>query len=212
MSHWKSFDAATLPALCDRLAKNDPVLQAVIRDYGYPPCWSRKPNFETLIHIILEQQVSLASAKAALLKLKAKIGTVTPAKVLQLTDAELKACYFSRQKILYARHLATAVLEKKISIAALASMPNENVRALLTSVKGIGNWTVDVYLMMVLHRTDLFPIGDIALVNSVKHLKQLPAHTSKEEILVLAETWKPYRTVAAFLCWHAYICRKKLQY
>lgn len=205
------FNAAVLPALCDRLAKKDPVLRAVIREYGYPPCWSRKANFKTLIHIILEQQVSLASAKAALLKLEEKIGTVTPAKLLQLTDAELKACYFSRQKIVYARHLARALLDKKISSTSLASMHNDEIRTTLTAIKGIGNWTVDVYLMMVLHRTDLFPTGDIALMNSVKHLKQLPPHTSKEEILALAEAWKPYRTVAAFICWHAYICRKNLK-
>lgn len=210
MKGYPSFDAETLKLYCDRLAKKDAVFKSVIDTYGYPPCWTRKAHFETLIHIILEQQVSLASAKAALVKLKEKVGLVTPAKIMALSDEELKACYFSRQKIQYARHLADAVLSKKVSIRALEGMNNEEVRAMLTAVKGIGNWTVDVYLMMVLHRNDLFPLGDIALVNSVKHLKELPPHTAKEKIGEIAENWKPYRTVAAFLCWHAYLRRKNM--
>lgn len=206
------FTSDTLPRLCDRLAKKDADLKAVIDTYGYPPFWNRKPDFETLIHIILEQQVSLASAKAALRKLKEKLDKVTPGRLAALTDAELKACYFSRQKIVYARSLAAAILNKELSIADLPALPDEAIRSSLTRIKGIGNWTVDVYLMMVLHRNDLFPAGDIALVNSVKYLKQLPAHTSKEEILFMAEAWKPHRTVAAFLCWYAYLKRKNIRY
>jgi DNA-3-methyladenine glycosylase II len=205
-----SFDAETLVVYCDRLAQKDPVFKTVINTYGYPPCWTRKAHFETLIHIILEQQVSLASAKAALLKLKERVGLVTPSKIMSLSDEALKACYFSRQKIQYARHLSEAVLSKKISISALTYMRDDEVRASLTAIKGIGNWTADVYLMMVLHRNDLFPLGDIALLNSVKHLKGLPAHTAKEAIGEIAENWKPYRTAAAFLCWHAYLQRKNL--
>ena len=211
MSH-SVFSEANFVQLCKRLAKKDPHLTEIITQYGYPPLWSRKANFETLVHIILEQQVSLASAKAALLKLKEKIGTVTPKKLLLLTDAELKACYFSRQKIVYARCLAEAIENGELSLKKLDKLSDEEVRVSLTAIKGIGNWTVDVFLMMVLHRTDLFPIGDIALINSVKHVKQLPAHTTKEEILQIAEAWRPNRTIAAFLFWHAYIKRKNIKY
>jgi DNA-3-methyladenine glycosylase II len=206
------FSEADLTDACNRLARKDPHIKEIIKQHGYPPFWSRKPSFETLIHIILEQQVSLASAKAALVKLKEKIGAVTPPKLLALSDEELKACYFSRQKIVYARCLANAIESGEISIKKLQHLPDDEVRHTLSQIKGIGNWTVDVFLMMVLHRTDLFPTGDIALMNSVKHIKQLPAHTPKENILELAEAWRPNRTVAAFLFWNAYIKRKKLKF
>ncbi|MDB5210154.1 MAG: DNA-3-methyladenine glycosylase 2 family protein [Sediminibacterium sp.] len=206
------FDEAGFAGLCKRLAKKDPHIKEIIEQHGYPPVWSRKANFETLIHIILEQQVSLASAKAALNKLKEKIGTVTPRKLLLLSDEELKACYFSRQKIVYARSLANAIEDGELSIKKLQTLSDDEIRSVLTKIKGIGNWTVDVFLMMVLHRTDLFPTGDIALMNSVKHVKQLPAHTTKEEIVELAELWRPHRTVAAFVFWHAYIKRKNIRF
>lgn len=207
-----SFDENNFHRLCDLLAKKDHHIKQIITQYGYPPLWSRKAGFATLIHIILEQQVSLASAKAALLKLKEKIGTITPQKLLKLSDEELKACYFSRQKIVYARCLAQAIIHKQINIKELQEHDNETIRTQLTAIKGIGHWTVDVFLMMVLHRMDLFPTGDIALMNSVKHEKQLPAHTSKETILTIAETWRPNRTVAAFIFWHAYIKRKNIKF
>lgn len=206
------FSEADLANACNRLAKKDPHIKEIIKQHGYPPFWSRKPSFETLIHIILEQQVSLASAKAALVKLKEKIGAVTPKKLLLLSDEELKACYFSRQKIIYARCLTNAIESGEISIKKLQHLSDEEVRSSLTQIKGIGNWTVDVFLMMVLHRTDLFPTGDIALMNSVRHIKQLPSHTAKEKILELAEVWRPNRTVAAFIFWHAYIKRKNLKF
>lgn len=207
-----SFDEHNFHRLCDQLAKKDVSIKHIIEQYGYPPIWSRKASFETLIHIVLEQQVSLASAKAALLKLKEKIGLVTPRKLLLLSDAEFKACYFSRQKTVYARCLAEAIIAKQISIKDLQYLDDESIRTKLTSIKGIGHWTADVFLMMVLHRTDLFPTGDIALMNSVKHIKQLVPHTSKEEILQMAEAWRPNRTVAAFLFWHAYIKRKNIKF
>ena len=206
------FNETTLVTICNRLAKKDDVIKSIIEQYGYPPFWNRRASFETLVHIILEQQVSLASAKAALTQLKEKVGSVTPPKILLLSDAALKTCYFSRQKIVYTRCLAQAVIDGEITISKLENLPDEEIRAALTKIKGIGNWTVDVFLMMVLHRTDLFPTGDIALMNSVKHIKQLPSQTSKESILELAEQWRPYRTVAAFIFWYAYIKRKNIQY
>lgn len=194
--------------LCDQLAEKDADLKNIIHQYGYPPFWSRKANFETLVHIILEQQVSLASAKAALHKLKETTGNVTTKKFLLLSDAALRACYFSRQKTMYARCLARVIQNKKLAIRKLSVMGEEEIRQQLTSIKGIGNWTVDVYLMMVLHRTDLFPIGDVALINSLKYVKKLPEQISKEKIEQTAEIWRPYRTIAAFMLWHAYLNRK----
>ena len=207
-----SFDETTFIQHCNILAKRDKHLKHIIDTYSYPPVWKRKQSFETLIHIILEQQVSLASAKAALNKLKEKIGTVTPKKVLSLTDEELKACYFSRQKTVYARQLAEAILNKQLNLKKLSFSPDDVIRTELKKIKGIGDWTVDVYLMMVLQRTDLFPLGDIALVNSLKEAKNLHKQITKEELLIIADKWKPYRTVAAFILWHSYLCKRKRNY
>jgi len=194
--------------LCDELAAADKDIQQIIDQYGYAPCWSRKPDFATLIHIILEQQVSLASAKAAYDKLQLYITNITPENILRLSDEEMKACYFSRQKTTYARCLSEAVVNGNLNIESLLLEEDDTVRAKLMKIKGIGHWTVDVFLMMCLHSPDIFPFGDIALVNSLKHVKQLPLHTTKEQMLLIIESWKPYRTIAAYLLWHAYICRK----
>jgi len=203
------FSEKNFIAKCKQLAKKDADLQSVILQYGYPPLWKRKQGFETLIHIILEQQVSLASAKAALDKLKERLLTITPENLLSLTDTELKACYFSRQKIIYARELAVIIQSKKLMLDKLMTAPDEKIRRELTKIKGIGHWTVDVYLMMALQRSDLFPVGDIALIKSIKEVKQLPATTTREEIIQLAESWRPNRTIAAFILWHAYLSRRK---
>jgi len=198
--------------LCDKLARKDKHLKNVIKQHDYPPLWSRVASFATLIHIILEQQVSLASAKAAFLKLEAKIGHITPEKIIQLSDEEMKACYFSRQKIKYAKHLATAIINNELSIEQLNDLPDESLRTELKKIKGIGDWTVDVFMMMALHRCDCFPAGDIALIKSIKEVKGLAPLTSKEEILLIADTWKPYRTIAAFILWHAYIKKRNLKF
>jgi DNA-3-methyladenine glycosylase II len=205
------FDEPSLPLLCKKLAKQDVLFARLLKENGVPPFWNRSNSFATLIHIILEQQVSLASAKAAFDKLKQKLGTVTPKKILALTDAELKACYFSRQKTVYAKHLATAFETKQINLQQLATADEETIRQTLTAIKGIGHWTVDVYLMMCLQRMDLFPLGDIALVNSMKHELDLPKSSTKDELQAIALQWQPYRTIASFMLWWAYIKRKNLK-
>jgi DNA-3-methyladenine glycosylase II len=198
-------------SLCNKLSSKDKDLKAIIKKHGYPPMWTRPATFQSLILFILEQQVSLASAYAAFKKLKEKIGFVTPSKILLLTDAELRSCYFSRQKIVYARELARAVQSKKIILKKLSLLPDEEVRAAMIQLKGIGHWTIDVYLMHSLQRTDLFPLGDIALVNSLKEVKKLPKDISKEKILEIAEPWRPHRTIAAMILWHAYIKKRNIK-
>ena len=152
----------------------------------------------------------MASARAAFVKLKSFIGEITPEKIILLSDEELKQCYFSRQKTIYARCLAQAFIDGIITIEQLTNTSDEEIRLALTSIKGIGNWTVDVFLMMCLHSKDLFPFGDIALVNSLKHVKNLPGDTDRSYLLSITEQWMPNRTVAAFMLWYAYICRKKI--
>jgi DNA-3-methyladenine glycosylase II len=170
--------------------------------------WQRKPGFETLVHIILEQQVSLASARAALDKLKVKLGKVTPQKLLALTDAELRACYFSRQKTNYARALAEAIVNGNLRISQLKMAADEEVRATLKKIKGIGDWTVDIFLLMALQRCDIFPTGDLAMINSLKKIKALPATTTREEMIALAAAWEPYRSLATMILWHSYLMER----
>ncbi len=211
MQAFAEFTNKNFITICDELADKDLALQSIIMQYGYPPFWKRAAGFETLIHIILEQQVSLASALAALNKLKEKIIDVTPQNLLALSDEELKACYFSRQKIIYAKHLAEELINERLTLQELQTMDNDAVRATLTKLKGIGNWSVDVYLMMVLNRCNVFPLGDIALLTSVKEIMGLPKETSRETIGLIAAKWKPYQTIAAYILWHGYICKRKRQ-
>lgn len=206
-SAYKEFTLQTYHSICDKLAGMDTDLGRVITLYGYPPFWSRPNTFESLVHIILEQQVSLASALAALNKLKERLQEITPARVLLLTDEELKACYFSRQKTAYVRYLAEAIVSGQINLSVLPQLENDEIRTQLTALKGIGNWTVDIYLIFILHRSDIFPIGDLAAVNAMRRLKSLPQTVNREELLVRAEQWQPYRTVACMLLWHFYLSK-----
>jgi len=208
---YQQFDESNFHRFCNLLTKKDKELRNIIRQHGYPPMWTRPNSFQTLVLTILEQQVSLAAAYAAFKKLKEKIGYVTPQKILQLSDEEMRACYFTRQKIGYARHLAEAIIQKQISLKKLSLLPDEEVREQLIRLKGIGHWTIDVYLMHALQRTDLFPLGDIALVNSLKETKQLHPHVSKDEMLAIAEPWRPYRTIASMILWHSYIKKRGIK-
>lgn len=199
------FTQANYHNICDKLAADDPDLGAIINAHGYPPFWSRQNTFETLVHIILEQQVSLASALSALNKLKEKLQELTPARLLLLTDEEMKACYCSRQKTGYIKYLAEALLSGQLNLTELEDMPDNEVRAKLVALKGIGNWTADVYLMFVLQHLDIFPVGDLAAVNAMKRVKNLPADTTKEQMIEMATQWQPYRTIATMLLWHYYL-------
>ena len=205
------FDEGNFNSLCDILARKDKDLRKIIVAHGHPPMWTRPATFQTLILFILEQQVSLASAYAAFKKLREKIGYVTPAKILSLTDEELRSCYFSRQKIIYARELAKAVQSKQLRLNKFSNAHEDEVRIELKKIKGIGDWTVDVYLMHALQRSDLFPLGDIALVNSLKETKQLHPNTTRENMLAIAEPWRPYRTIASMILWHAYIQKRVIK-
>lgn len=201
----QTFSIDNFHALCDRLGGEDKHLKSILDKYGYPPMWTRPNTFETLVHIILEQQVSLASALAALNKLRKKLKKITPDKFLLLTDEELKACYFSRQKTVYTRVLAEAIQNKSFRLKAHETLPDEEVRDQVVALKGLGNWSADIYLMFVLQRADIFPIGDLAAVNAMKQVKKLPKDTDKERLLKLSKKWQPYRSVATMILWHYYL-------
>ena len=185
-----------------------PIFARVHELYGPPPLWDREPGFATLLQIILEQQVSLASAKACYDKLAATLGHVTPETVLTLSDAELKTVGFSRQKTSYARHLSEALICRHIDLDSLVDLPDAEVKAVLMSLKGIGEWTSDIYLLMALLRPDVMPKGDIAL-HSAYHKLTGEKRPTSNEFIKIAEQWRPYRSVAARLLWHFYLSEKK---
>lgn len=187
------------------LAGSDAALGASVARYGPPPLWARPASFATLVHLILEQQVSLASAQAAFDRLSASLGhDVAPVGLLRLTDDELRTIGFSRQKAGYARGLAMAVLDG-FSLETLTDSPDDDVRGTLTSLKGIGRWTADVYLTMCLLRPDVWPHGDLALATSAQAVLGLHERPTFDELTALAERWHPYRAVAARILWHDYL-------
>jgi DNA-3-methyladenine glycosylase II len=194
--------AQNLPALCDELTSQDSDLQKIIDDYDYPPYWSRPNTFESLVHIILEQQVSLASAQASLDKLIAHTGQLTPENLLAIPDDVFKSLYVSRQKRVYLQGLAQAIVTGQLQLAELETLSDTKVRVQLTQLKGIGNWTADIYLLFVLHRADIFPLGDLAAVNALRGLKRLDKTV---DLLTIVEPWRPLRTVATLLLWHYYL-------
>ena len=205
----QTFTRENLQQFYDRVAGKDKDLKAIINEYGYPPVWIRPNSFETLVLTILEQQVSLASAYSAYKKLKERI-RIAPKNLLRLTDEELRNCYLSRQKIVYTRELANAIVNKRISLKKFELFPDDIVRTELKALKGIGDWTVDIYLLHALRRTDVFPAGDLALVNAIKMVNGIQAIT-KEELLELSKRWKPYRSIATMLFWHYYIKKKNIK-
>lgn len=204
----KTLDEQNLNGICKKLAEQDADLRFIFETHGTPPLWKREANFATLVHIILEQQVSLASALSAFNKLHEKLGKITPENILQLSDEELKACYFSRQKTVYARELAKAVLNGNLDLKYLEKLPDETVKVELKKIKGIGDWTADIYLLMVLLRADVMPKGDLALHIAWKRLKNLEHAPNSDEFQIIAKRWKPFRAVAARLLWHFYLSGK----
>jgi DNA-3-methyladenine glycosylase II len=200
-----SLSEADLPAAVAELAARDPALASIAERFGTPPLWAREPGFPTLVHLILEQQVSLASAKAAFDRLNARTGDLTPSAFLVLDDAELLAIGFSRQKARYARALATAVEAGDLDLETLPRADDDEVDRRLTALPGIGPWTATIYRLMVLCRPDAWPIHDIALAQALAEVRGLPARPSPEELDAAAEAWRPLRAVAARLLWHHYL-------
>jgi DNA-3-methyladenine glycosylase II len=188
------------------LCKTDPDLAQIIQDLGNLPFWSREPGFQTLIQIILEQQVSLASAKAAFTKLeKASGNSITPARFLKFTAYELRGFGFSRQKAKYGQTLSRAIINGDFDFGKLHSLDDIAARHTLTTIKGIGPWTADIYLLTAHLRPDIFPSGDLALAKAVMSIKNLGDIPNRETLDEITARWKPWRAVAARILWHYYL-------
>jgi DNA-3-methyladenine glycosylase II len=188
----------------DFLTNKNPIFQEIIEKYGLPPIPKRPQGFETLVLLILEQQVSIDSAKATFLKIKSYT-TCNPENMVLLSDEEFRNLGVSRQKTKYIKILAEAVLSKELDIESLAEKSAKQVREELIKLKGIGNWTIDIYLMFCLQEPDLIPLGDIAVINTIKEL--LNIH-DKQEMEIHAEQWSPYRSYATYLLWHYYLKKR----
>ena len=191
------------------LAQRDPDLGAVVAAIGPPPMWARAPGFGTLLHIILEQQVSLASAQAAYDKLLALGQPLTPERFLSYDGAVLRAAGFSRQKAHYGRELAQMLSAGRLKLHRLSRLDDDQVRQALVGVKGIGPWTAEIYLLMVLRRADAWPLGDLALALAAQSVKKLAALPNSEELAALGAGWRPWRAVAARILWHHYLSQRR---
>src|SRR5881396_615009 len=192
----------------DFLAERDEHLAEVVQTYGRPPLWVREPGFPTLVYIILEQQVSLASAKAAFDRLNAAVRPLTPVRFLKLTDAELLRIGFSRQKTLYTRLLAESLARRHFDLRYLHDLHDDSARKMLIAFKGIGRWTADIYLLSALRRPDIWPTGDLALATAVQEVKHLRQRPSPERLEKMSAPWRPWRAVAARLFWHHYLSKR----
>jgi DNA-3-methyladenine glycosylase II len=191
----------------EKLTKMDSIFAFIDKKYGNPPNWKRQPGFVSLAKIIIEQQVSLSAANAHFRKLNEYLLEFTPHELLGLTDEEMRNCQISRQKTIYLRALASAVVDKRIVLEQFDGMENSEIKRQLMNIKGIGEWTADIYLMFCLQEKDLFPFGDIAVMNAAK---ELSFAETKEDIIKLAETWKPFRSLAAYYFWHYYLSKRNL--
>lgn len=188
-----------------KILQLEPKFQEIIDTYGNPTITTRTSGFIALSQLILEQQVSIASAKACYDKIENYLNGFTPLLILQASDEELKACGVSRQKISYIKNLARSIEKNKIDLESFHSKTETEVYTELIQLKGIGKWTAQVYLMFCLQKKDVFPIGDIAVQHTMRELFQTE---TLEEMELHATNWKPYRSLATYLLWHHYLKKR----
>lgn len=184
-------------------------LAAVVARWGPPPFWTRPPGFATLVLIVLEQQVSLASARSTFSRIETAAGAVTPESLLQLGREGLRRLGVTRQKAEYCCNLAALVTRGELDLARLARAGDAEARERLITIRGIGPWTADIYLLAALRRPDIWPDGDLALVEAARRVKRLRAHPDRKRLRRIAAPWQPWRAVAARILWHHYLCQKR---
>lgn len=201
-------DETTFEAAVAELCAADPDLAAIVDRHGLPPFWAREPGLATLVLLILEQQVSLASARAAYERMVGRLGELTPAGILASSDEELRTDGFSRQKARYVRVLAAAVEDGSLDLDGVAALADEDARGALVALPGIGPWTAEVYLLSALRRPDSWPIGDIALQEGARRVRGLEARPTPDELALIGEPWRPHRASAARLLWHLYLSER----
>ena len=187
------------------LSETDPIFKLIVEKYGMPTIPKRPQGFETLVLLILEQQVSIDSAKATFLKLKAKQPVFTPESLLSFSEEEFRNIGVSRQKTSYIKALSHSIINNHIDLESLATKSAEEVREELIKIKGIGNWTIDIYLMFSLQAPDIIPLGDIAVIHTIKELLEIH---DKLEMENYVSKWSPHKSLATFLLWHYYLSKR----
>jgi len=200
----------TLALAARELAARDQLLANILATYGDPPLWQRASGFRTLVHIILEQQVSLSSAKSMLTRLETAIQPFTPERFIKLGEPHLRQLGVTRQKSHYLVQLSQSLVTGELSFRRLARLSDDQALVSLTKIKGIGSWSANIYLLMAMRRADIWPAGDLALAVAIKELKGLAVKPSPEELERIAEAWRPHRAVAARMLWQYYLGRKSV--
>lgn len=208
MSGGAILDAAAFERTMAALVASDAALAAVVAEHGEPRFWHRPAGFRSLVLLILEQQVSLASGAAAYRRLRDRVRTMAPEALLALSPDETRADGVSRQKDRYLRALSEAVLDGTLDLDGLDALDDDAVRAALVALPGIGPWTADVYLLACLGRPDLWPVGDRALQVAVAEALGLPDVPTPAALEPLGDRWRPHRSTAARILWHGYLGRR----
>jgi DNA-3-methyladenine glycosylase II len=208
LQHVKPLTQKSLAFAARELAARDKTLAGILATYGDPPLWRRATGFPTLVHIILEQQVSLKSAKSMLTRLESAIQPFTALRFIELGDTYLRSLGVTRQKSAYLLHLSSSIVSGDLNFAKLSRMSDDEARLVLTRIKGIGSWSADVYLLMAMRRADIWPAGDLALAVAMKDLQGLAQRPGPEELERIAERWRPHRAVAARMLWQYYLGKR----
>ena len=201
-------DEPALAQAVRALARIEPRFARIVKRHGAPPLWPREPGFQTLVLLMLEQQVSLAQGRAMYTRIANATGTVTPANVARLGEAGLRAIGVTRQKSSYLAALATALEDRAVDLDALATLSDVDADAALDALRGVGPWTAQCYLLFALRRSDVFPAADLALLEAVRDLWKLRARPSPDALARRARAWRPHRAVAARLLWHHYLSER----
>ena len=201
-------NARNIALAASYLAKHDRRLADILKRHGPPPLWGRPQGFATLAQIILEQQVSLASAASVFGRLSRAINPFDPLNVIQAGELEVRALGVTRQKASYLVRLAESLERRELRLRTLSKLDDQQAKLALMRVKGIGSWSADIYLLMALRRADIWPAGDLALATTVRELKRLRTRPSEQRLAAVAEPWRPYRAVAARMLWQHYLAKR----
>jgi len=208
----KTYSKNTFKTHCDALQQQHAIISNIHSQFGYPPFWKRANHFESLCKTILEQQVSLASARSSYEKLNQFCETITPIRLSTLTELEYRNCGVTKQKARYLTLLAERVLQQPDFFNSLIKMDNESAKEMLMSLKGIGHWTANVYILIALNRMDIYPDFDVALINSIAYEifdgKKIDNETAKNYIA----QFSPYKSIACLYFYHAYTVRRKVMF
>ncbi len=201
--------ATVLANAAAQLAERDRHLRSIYERFGPPPMWGRRPGFPTLLRIVVEQQVSLVSARAMFERLKTNIDPFTPETFIERGELYLRSLGMTRQKAHYAIQVSQAFVNDHFR--NLNRLSDEDAHTALTSIKGVGPWTANIYLLMAMRRPDIWPDGDIALASAVMRIRKMKERPLFTDLARMAERWRPYRSVAARMLWQYYLAERKNQ-